>query len=106
MDRRCSLGLPWTPLLWLQDCERLAVGASHSHQNVYEALDSKQLTEAHALIGRRRDGDHLALSSHQRRRYAVAARLIYRCQTGCVPRRSDRPYLLTHTIISAPRSLP
>src|SRR5207302_2322293 len=49
----CSLGLPGAPLFWLHDCDRLALGASHSDQNVYEALDSKQLAEAEALISRR-----------------------------------------------------
>ena len=62
----CSVDLPRASLLWLQDCDRLALGASHSDQNVYEALDSKQLAEVDTLISRRWDGNHLALSSHER----------------------------------------
>jgi hypothetical protein len=46
----CSLGLPRASLLWLEDCDRLALRPSHSNQNVYEAVNSKQLAEADALI--------------------------------------------------------
>src|SRR2546430_2472626 len=63
-----SLGRPRVALLWLKDCDRLAVGASHGDQNVYEALESKHLTDADALVCLGRDGYHPALSGHQEQR--------------------------------------
>jgi hypothetical protein len=55
-------------LLWLQDCDRFALGASQSDQHVDETVDSKQLAESHALIRPCRDGNHLALRDHEKGR--------------------------------------